>query len=62
MTKKTKGRAGCHQSTSNTSKCAYYSNFIASRMKAVIVTLALWSWFSMCLAKWINNQGGQRDD
>ena len=62
MTKKTKGRAGCNQATSNTSKCAYYFNFIASRMKAVIVTLALWGWFPMCLAKWINNHGGQRND
>ena len=62
MSKKIKGRAGWHQATSNTFQCAYYFNFIASRMKAVIVTLALWGWFPMCLAKWINNRGGQCND
>lgn len=62
MTKKTKGRAGCNQATSKTTKRAYYFNSSLSRMKAVIVTLALWGLFPMRLTKWINNHGGQRDD
>ncbi|MEX0963781.1 MAG: hypothetical protein WDZ52_07050 [Pseudohongiellaceae bacterium] len=62
MTSKTKGRAGCHQATPNTTKCPSYFIVLASRMKAVIVTLALWGWLPMCLAKWISNRGGQHDD
>lgn len=42
--------------------CIHYFNFFATRIKAVIATLALWRWFAMRLAKWINNHGGQRDD
>lgn len=62
MTRKTKGRAGWHQATPNTSKCAFYFTVITSRLKATIVTLALWGWFPMFLAKWISNRGGQHND
>ncbi|MCZ6802996.1 MAG: hypothetical protein O7D86_03430 [Proteobacteria bacterium] len=62
MTRKTKGRAGWHQAIPGTSNCVSYFTFLASHMKAVIVTLALWDWFPMNLAKWINNRGGQHDD
>lgn len=62
MTIKTKGRAGWHQATPNTSKCALYFTVLVYCMKAISVTLALWGWFPMRLANWINNQGGQHDD
>lgn len=62
MTIKTKGRSGCNQATPKTSICAFYSTSIVHCMKAVIVTLALWGWFPMCLAKWFNNHGGKRND
>ena len=57
MTRKTKGRAGCNQATSKTSKCAYYFKLFASHIKAEIVTLALWGWLAMCLFTWFYNLG-----
>lgn len=62
MTIKTKGRAGGHQATPNTSKCTCNSTGVGSRMKAVIVTLALWGWFPLALADRINRMGGPRDE
>ena len=62
MTRKTKGRAGCHQATSKTSKCACYFTVLASRMKAVIVTLALWGWLPVSIADWFINRGEAHDD
>jgi len=62
MTRKTKGRAGWHQATSKTSKCASYFTVLASRMKALIVTLALWGWLPVGIADWLINRGELRDD
>ena len=62
MTTKTKGRTGGHQATLKTS--ASTSNFtkIASRVKAVILTLAVWGLFPIWLAERINRMGGPRDE
>lgn len=62
MTRKTKGRTGWHQATPITSKYTFYFTVLASRIKALIVTLALWGWLPMFMAIWINNHGGQHDD
>jgi hypothetical protein len=61
MTKK-KGRAGWYQATPKDSKYTRYFTVITSRIKAVIVTLALWLWFLMCLAKRIGYREGGHDD
>ncbi len=62
MTTKTKGRAGRHQPTPNTSQSTCNFTGIVSRVKAVIVTLAVWGWFPLGLAEWINRMGGPRDE
>jgi hypothetical protein len=62
MTTKTKGRAGGHQATPKTSKSTCNSTGIVSRVKAAIVTLAVWGWFPLGLAEWINRMGGPRDE
>lgn len=51
MNLKRKGRAGCHQATPNTSQSKSDSTGILSRMKAAIVTLAVWGWFPLGLAE-----------
>ena len=61
MTRKTKGRAGGHQATPKTTS-RRHSTGIVSRVKAAIVTLALWGWFPLGLADWINRIGGSRDE
>lgn len=61
MTRKTKGRADRHQATPKTT-CKPNSTGIASHVKAVIVTLALWGWFPLGLAERINRMGGPRDE
>jgi len=62
MTNETKGRTGWHQAASNTAKRDCYFTVITSRLKATIITLALWGWLPMCLANWISNRGGQHND
>lgn len=62
MTGKTKGRAGGHQATPNTSKCNRNSTGTGSRVKAAIVTLAVWGWFPLGLVDRINRMGGPRDE
>jgi hypothetical protein len=61
MTTKTKGRAGGHQATPKTT-CKRNSTGIVSRVKAAIVTLAVWGWFPIGLAERINRMGGPRDE
>lgn len=61
MTRKTKGRAGGHQATPKTT-CKHNSIGIVSRVKAAIVTLAVWGWFPFGLAERINRMGGPRDE
>lgn len=62
MTTNKKGRAGGHQATPETSENTRHSTGIASRLKAVLVTLALWGWFPIGLAVRINRMGGPHDD
>ena len=62
MTTKRKGRAGGHQATPNTSQSTCNSTGIVSHVKAAIVTLAVWGWFPLGLAEWINRTGGLRDE
>lgn len=52
MAKKTKGRAGCHQATRDTSN-SRNATPTASRIKALIVRLALWGLIPIELADWL---------
>jgi hypothetical protein len=61
MTRKTKGRAGWHQATRKTSKSNHHFTGLASRIKAVIVKLALWGLLPVGVADWIIQRGGLRD-
>lgn len=56
---KEKGRAGWYRATPKDSKCTRYFTVITSRAEAVIITLALWVWFLMCLAKRIDYREGE---
>lgn len=62
MSKKTKGRTGDNQATPKVSVSTRNSTGIVSRVKAIIVTLALWGWFPIGLADWINHIGETRDE
>lgn len=62
MTRKTKGRTGWHQATPKTSKSTRNSTGLMSRIKVVIVTLALWGWFPVGIADWLANREEQNDD
>ena len=53
MTKNRKGRAGWHQATPKTSNNASNSTGPAVRIKAAIVTLALWGLLPVAVADWI---------
>jgi len=57
-----KGRAGGHQATPKISESTCNSTGIASRVKAAVVTLAVWGWFPLGLADRINRMGGPHDD
>lgn len=46
----------------NTSESTCNSTGTASRVKAAIVTLALWGWFPLGLADRINRMGGPHND
>jgi len=61
MTRNRKGRLGWHQATLITSKRAYNFIGLASRIKAVVVTLALWGLLPAKVASWLIQQGGLRD-
>ena len=62
MSGQTKGRAGEHQATSNTSINNTYFTRITFRMKALIITLALWGLLPVGLADWIIHLGDIRDE
>ncbi len=61
MTKNRKGRAGWYQATPKTSKCTGNSTGLAARIKAAIVTLALWGLLPVSVTDWLIHLGGQRD-
>lgn len=46
----------------NTSQTTGNSTGIVSRVKAAIVTLAVWGWFPIGLAQRIDRMGGPRDE
>lgn len=62
MTRNTKGRAGWHQTTLKTSNITRNSTGLASRIKAAIVTLALWGLLPVTVADWIIRRGGLRNE
>lgn len=62
MTTNKKGRAGGHQATPETSESTCNSTGIVPRVKAAVVTLAVWGWFPLGLADRINRMGGPHDD
>jgi len=62
MTTNNKGRAGGHQATPKTSESTGNSTGIASRVKAAVMTLAVWGWFPIGLANRINRMGGPHDE
>jgi len=62
MTTNRKGRAGWHHATLKTSKRTSNSTGLAARIKAVIVTLALWGLLPVAVADRLTHRGGLRDD
>lgn len=61
MTTKKKGRSGCNQTAPCTSNNNRKSSLFVSRVKASIVTLALWGWIPVAAAVWLIEHGGLRD-
>lgn len=62
MTTKRKGRPGWHQATPKTSESTHNSTGLAARIKAAIVTMALWGLLPVAVADWLINLGGWRND
>ncbi|MBV1959361.1 MAG: hypothetical protein KUG53_01380 [Pseudomonadales bacterium] len=62
MRKKTKGRADCNQATLDTEKCTVNSTGFVSRIKGLIITLALWGWLPVPLVYWLINRGDADDE
>ena len=58
MDENNNGRAGWHQATPKTSKSTRNSTGLASRIKGVIVTLALWGLLPVGVAGWIIRRCG----
>ena len=61
MNIKTKGRAGWHQATSNTSSDTAYFTRIIPSFKPLVITLALCGFLPVDLTHWIS-QWGNRDE
>lgn len=62
MNPKNIARFGWPQATSNLCKYKIYLIDIVPNMKAIIVILALWGWFPLAMAQWINRIGGKDDE
>ena len=62
MTRNRKGRAGWHQAAPKTSNIDCNFTNLATRIKALIVTLALWGWLPVSIADWLINRGELRDE
>jgi hypothetical protein len=62
MTTNRKGRTGCNQATPKTSKSNSNSTGLTARIKAAIVTLALWGLLPVAVADWLIHLGGQHDE
>ncbi|MEJ1382028.1 MAG: hypothetical protein RPU52_06260 [Candidatus Sedimenticola sp. (ex Thyasira tokunagai)] len=61
MSRKTKGRGGWHQATPKTCKYSSNSTGLVARIKAAIVTLALWGLLPVAVVDWIIHRGGLCD-
>lgn len=59
MTTKTKAAGLDTRAASKATDCC---NSTATRIKALIVRLALWGWLPLGLAMWLIQQGGLRND
>lgn len=59
MFNKTKGRDGGNRATHNTTQ--QHFNPFASRLKALIVYLAVWGLINPSLATWLIQRGGLKD-
>ena len=55
-----KGSAARHMTTQKRSTSEAEIANIADRVKVVVVTLALWGWFPVGLADWMNRWGGSQ--
>jgi hypothetical protein len=62
MTINNKGRTGCNQSPPQSSKYRGYFISPISRLKAVVITLALWGWLPLALAEWLEQRGGDHHE
>ena len=63
MTKKTKGRAGWNQRTaSNTFFNNTYFTCITTRLKALIITMAVWGLIPISWADWNTDQEGKDNE
>ncbi len=62
MTRNRKGRAGWHQATPKTSKSTCHFTGLTARIKAVIVTLALWGLLPVAVADWLIHWGEPYDE
>lgn len=60
MFNKTKGRDGGNRATHKTTTHKHF-NPIASRLKALIVYLAVWGLINPSLATWLIQRGGLKD-
>lgn len=60
MTTKTKGRDGGNHATLTTADTRNFNPF-ASRLKALIVYLAVWGLINPSLATWLIQRGGLKD-
>ena len=56
MYKKTKGHAGWRQATPKSSKSSCNCTHLAARIKAAIVTLALWGLLPVAVADWMTKK------
>ena len=62
MNRKEKGHADCNQVASNTSNTNFYFTGLASRIKALIITFALWGWLPLGMVDRLINRGEPRDE
>lgn len=58
----TQQKSRCWLETPRGLNTTHTRNSIASRIKALIVRLALWGWLPLGLATWIIRTGGLRND
>jgi hypothetical protein len=62
MTINNKEQTGCHRSPPQSSKYKGYCISPISRLKAIVITLALWGWLPLSLAEWLAQRGGDHHE